>query len=260
MTEEKKLICATCGGDLIPDKDKHLYKCTFCGVAYGYALFDGSAPQKAEKSMRIREFNDADLYYSFMLSSDPHNFLALRGRVMCAGKWTKLDEVKISKTITGKRAENVIKRCEDGLRNALEEDKPYFQLFIDLTNAIIEYYDNESQWKDELKSKERLKIREAGINSDIQKNKDLINLTNRGYESYSLIDMALNIGFDAICDKMADTNLQELREKSYDVETNIKESNHKLQPYFKKKEECEKKVRQIIPKIRNFEKYKQVVQ
>ena len=249
--EERKLTCATCGGDLILDKERHLYKCTFCGVAYGYALFDGTAMQKAKEALRIGEFNDADLYFTFVLSSEPHNFYALRGRLFCAGKWKDSEAIKLSSNLTGKRGENILKRSEEGMKNANENDKDYFRLFSDLVHSAIEYYDNEKLGQSELKSQQRFKTLHDSVSRDLSRVESMP--ASSGNRRKDLFDIVLEKGYNAISEKgTLEKQLHDLQEQERSIKTRLKESEQKLQPYYQKKKKCEGHIENLIWKIRKY--------
>jgi len=79
----KKHSCPTCGGQLIVNEDRQMYECPFCGVSFDYEYFrEDDVLELANKSLANGEFSSAKDAYGFMLKKDPHNFLALRGRVL----------------------------------------------------------------------------------------------------------------------------------------------------------------------------------
>ena len=253
MKGERKLTCATCGGELILDKERHLYKCTFCGVAYGYALFDGSAMQKAKEALHLGEFYDADLYFTFALSSEPHDFYALRGRLLCAGKWKDQEAVKLSPNLTGKRAELILKRSEEGAKNAADADKEYFRLYADLVNSAIEYYDNEKLGQSELKSQQRFKVLLESVQKDLSRVQSMPGSSPSGIHRKHLMEMVLEKGYNAISEKgTLEKQLRELQDQEHSIKTRLKESEHKLQPYYQKKKNCEGHIENLIWKIRKY--------
>ena len=68
------------------DKEKNLYECRSCGVAYGASLFFGNPFEKAKKAIEENDFAEADQRFSHMLMTDPKSFDALLGRILCAGR------------------------------------------------------------------------------------------------------------------------------------------------------------------------------
>lgn len=195
MSEEKKLTCTTCSGDLILDKERNLYKCPFCGVAYGYALFDGTALEKAEKSLSIGEFNDADLYFSFALSTDPINIRAHRGRVFCAGKWKTVKDIsKTRKDVTGVRAENVNRRCDEAIKNLTEEQGKYFQLIKETLETTDKYNEAVLQGKKITKKRDEVAERVERINSSLEEYRQREKA--RRTRNYGLTDLILRKSVD----------------------------------------------------------------
>ena len=191
MTLDKKLTCATCGGELVADKERNLYKCEYCGVAYGYGLFDGTAAEKAEKSLSIGEFNDADLYYTFVLSMEPKDITALRGRVFCAGKWKKTSDLMTGKgELTGVRADGVKQRCDEAIKKVSEKDAKYFNVIKDFVDASSIYHDAKAKAAPILKREQRLFDRSLEVDNKVEK-------MERSYErsrrrNASLTELILN--------------------------------------------------------------------
>lgn len=126
------IICIKCGGQLLMDKNRSLCECRSCGVAYGTSLFFGNANKKAKEALVNRDFSEADQRYSYMLMLDPHDFEALRGRVLCAAKWSS---PKVESDISGFWVNNLRSRIEYALENALDEDKPYFEKYIEMIDV-----------------------------------------------------------------------------------------------------------------------------
>lgn len=197
MSEEKKLTCATCAGTLILDKERNLYKCPFCGVAYGYALFDGTALDKAEKALAIGEYNDADLYFSFALSSDPKNIRAYRGRVFCACKWKTINDIsKTRKDVTGRyrlfscvRAETVNSRCDEAIKNLSEAQGEYFQLIKEIMEDTNNYNEAVLKGKKSTTKREEIVDRVAMLNAGLDEYKQK-EWAGRS-QNYDLTDMLL---------------------------------------------------------------------
>jgi len=143
-----KIICNQCGAELLPDKENRIYRCTHCGVAYGSSvLFDRNAAAKARKSLEMGEFNDADVWYNCILMTCSYDFEALRGRVLCAGKWKSFNDVEDPTPLSTVRINNVRERAAEGKIRAWEKDQEYFSLCIKLINKF------ELLWKKETEIK-----------------------------------------------------------------------------------------------------------
>ena len=126
------ISCIKCGGQLVMDKKRSLCECRSCGVAYGTSLFFGEPNKKAKDALVKQEFAEADQRYSYMLMLDPHNFDALRGRVLCAAKWSS---IRVEPNISSFWVKNLRSRIEYALGNASDEDKPYFKKCIEMMDA-----------------------------------------------------------------------------------------------------------------------------
>lgn len=221
MSEEKKLTCATCAGTLILDKERNLYKCPFCGVAYGYALFDGTALDKAEKALAIGEYNDADLYFSFALSSDPKNIRAYRGRVFCACKWKTINDInKTRKDVSGRyrffsgvRAETVNQRCDDAIKNLPAEQGEYFQLIKEIVVATDKYNEAVLKGKKSIIKRDETADRVAMLNAGLDDYRQAERL--RQTQNNDLTDTLLGKVFDSFSGD--GTSLQEKIQNTEDM-------------------------------------------
>ena len=148
MDNSIKVICTQCGAELLPDKENKIYRCTHCGVSYGSSvIFDRDAASKARKSLAIGEFNDADIWYKCILMTCSYDFEALRGRILCAGKWKSFNDVEVPSALSTVRIKNVRERAEEGKLRAWEKDKEFFSLCIKLINTF------ELLWKKETEIK-----------------------------------------------------------------------------------------------------------
>ena len=126
------IICAKCAGQLVLDKKRNLCECRSCGVAYGVSLFFGKPNRKAKDALLKREFNEADKRYAYILMLDPHNFEALRGRVLCSIKCTRvINYIGLSNYLI----KNLRACAEYAVEKALDQDKPYFEKYIELADS-----------------------------------------------------------------------------------------------------------------------------
>ena len=123
------IACIKCGGQLLLDKKRSLCECRSCGVAYGTSFFSGEANKRAKEALVKQEFSEADQRYSYMLMLDPHDFEALRGRVLCAAKWSR---PTIESDISNFWVNNIRSHVEYALEKALDDDKPYFMKYIEM--------------------------------------------------------------------------------------------------------------------------------
>lgn len=146
MEEEIKVICTQCGAILVPDQENMIYRCMHCGVAFGSSIiFDKNAISKARTALNYHEFNEADVWFRCVLMLCPGNFEALRGRVLCSGKWCSFAEIREPLGMTAGRIKNVRASIEEALAHAEEEDKVYFESCNKLVDIL------EHIWEKDLK-------------------------------------------------------------------------------------------------------------
>lgn len=133
---EKPIQCAKCGAGLKLDMEKRVYECDSCGVAYGISLFFGLPHEKALNSMNMGYFAEADKRFSHILMAEPSDFESLLGRILCAGRWTKVSDICISDELTPTR----LRHAREGLLKATsdseEKDKEYFGCLKEYIDAL----------------------------------------------------------------------------------------------------------------------------
>ena len=124
----KTINCAKCGGLLELNKEKRLYQCNSCGVAYGASLFFDNPLKKAERAIKYNDYSEADQRYAHMLMVDPSDFDALLGRILCAGKWKTIKDVVLRGEAIGDSEANSLKeRAEDAVLHSPEEFVEWFK-------------------------------------------------------------------------------------------------------------------------------------
>ena len=135
MENEIKAVCTKCGGNLVPDQEGKIYRCMFCGVAFGSSiLFNKEAEFKAYNAAMTGEFNEADVWYRCVLMRDPGNAKALRGRILCAGKWKTLTEVDTESKMSNVRFDSILERVDEAVEHTEDEETKEF--FTDLRKLI----------------------------------------------------------------------------------------------------------------------------
>ena len=123
MRELVSYSCSSCGGNLVPDQEGKIYRCLFCGVAFGSSiLFNKDAEYKAYKAAMADEFNEADVWYRCVLMRDPGYAKALRGRILCAGKWKSLADISAEVLMSGVRFESVLDRINEAVEHTHDEE------------------------------------------------------------------------------------------------------------------------------------------
>ena len=143
----KTVNCAKCGGQLHPDKEKGLFECKYCGVAYGMSLFFNNPMEKAVTAAQRGDYVEADQRFSHMLMIDPGDFDALLGRILCAGKWNKINDIYLSETMLPVVSKNLKDRIVEAVDHAESEDRLFFVTLNDLADVLIEHARNEQALK-----------------------------------------------------------------------------------------------------------------
>ena len=153
MSNIKRRQCASCGGTLIVDSDKQIYRCTSCGSTYDYEYFRAEKIHDMGETYLSRgEFMAAIDAYKLLLNEYPHDCLALRGLMLAAARMKCMEDLldrDLSKPFS---FNNTLVHFV--LDEASEEDKVYFDNFAKLyylmnkhtkTNAEIRSLINEKR-------------------------------------------------------------------------------------------------------------------
>jgi predicted RNA-binding Zn-ribbon protein involved in translation (DUF1610 family) len=140
MSEIKKNQCPSCGGNLIDDSEKQMYRCTSCGSSYDYDYFrEEQLHEMGETYLSRGEVNAAVDAYRLILKNAPHDFLALRGLMLAAAYLKDMDGfARIGEAKHFSYDSNLVGEVFDA---ALEEDKEYFSEFSKI-------YVNKQKWID----------------------------------------------------------------------------------------------------------------
>ena len=157
------IVCIKCAGPLVLDKKRKLYECRACGVAYGTSLF-GEPNRKAKEAFVREEFSEAAQWYSYMLMLEPSNFEALRGRMLCSVKWTRVSEKAEVTNFTVKKLRS---QAEAAFESALDSDKPYFRKYIELADCYKMLFDEELKLKSLRKRRDELVEKRKHVFVDI---------------------------------------------------------------------------------------------
>jgi len=132
----KDVNCAKCGGRLLLDKEKRLYACSFCGVAYGTSLFFDHPLGKAKRALAAADYTEADQRFSHMLMVDPKDYEALFGRILCAGKWKNIPDIELEDKMVPLMEENLTDRADEAILHSDEKHKEFFSN----VQTIVTYY------------------------------------------------------------------------------------------------------------------------
>ena len=135
MRDLVSYTCSSCGGALTVDKSQEVYECPFCGNAYDFVqMHHDELLKDAETNMRQMEFTSAKEKYSAILESDPHDFYALRGLVLCSGPVISTESFKKPEKLTDCSFDQM-KDCLNKVKEqAKEADQPYFEKLYELVD------------------------------------------------------------------------------------------------------------------------------
>lgn len=235
----EKVTCPKCGGEMALNLEKKLYMCEFCGVAFGMAF----SPGKAQESLRKGSFSEADTLFTYILTLDPHNFLALRGRVFCAAKWPNAEAVKEMRGVIGMRLDAVQARCNEALSQAKEEDREYFGIIHDMLALNRKNLENEKWAKPLLKEKDRLKNGSADVLARIHdEEKELEKMRRNDPNDFSVLGEVLDLFTTAPARNDASRALDAARTSSEYMGEQIRHIDTRLEPYYKSREENRRKL------------------
>ena len=128
MSQIKKRQCPSCGGNLIDDSEKHMYRCAACGSSYDYDYFrEEHLHAMGETYLSRGEVKAAIDAYNLILKKNPHDFLALRGLMLAAAYLKEMDGfARIGDVKHFSYDSNLAGEVLDA---ASEEDKEYFSEF-----------------------------------------------------------------------------------------------------------------------------------
>ena len=128
MSKIKNNQCPSCGGNLIDDSEKQMYRCTSCGSSYDYDYFrEERLHSMGETYLSRGEVKAAVDAYRLILEKAPHDFIALRGLMLAAAYLKDLDGFA---RISDARHFSYDSGLADEVFDAAsEEDKEYFSEF-----------------------------------------------------------------------------------------------------------------------------------
>ena len=125
MGQIKKRQCPSCGGNLIDDSEKQIYRCSSCGSSYDYDYFREEQLHEMGTTYLSRgEVEAAVDAYRLILKKAPHDFLALRGLMLAAAYLKDMDG--FARMGEAKHFSYDSQLVGEVLDAASEEDKEYF--------------------------------------------------------------------------------------------------------------------------------------
>lgn len=128
MGQIKKRQCPSCGGNLVDDSEKQIYRCSSCGSSYDYDYFrEEQLHEMGETYLSRGEVEAAVDAYRLILKKAPHDFLALRGLMLASAYLRDMDG--FSRIGDAKHFSYDSKLASEVLDSASEEYKEYFSEF-----------------------------------------------------------------------------------------------------------------------------------
>lgn len=121
------VICSKCAGKLYLDKERRVYECRSCGVAYGVSLFFGMPMEKALNAMNKGRYGEAQKRFGNLLMAQPSNFDALLGRILCVGNWSRISDIDTSDLISEDDWKEICELYSDARLRVTESDKEFFE-------------------------------------------------------------------------------------------------------------------------------------
>lgn len=136
----KKHTCPTCAGQLRINTELQIYECPFCGVTYDYEYFrEDDVLERAERSMKAGEYKSAAEAYDFMLVKEPHNFVALRGKVMIAANAKSMQEFRDPNRLRTLNFTKIDQEIDKAIVASESKGRDYFTKLRELVAAGKEY-------------------------------------------------------------------------------------------------------------------------
>lgn len=136
----KKHTCPTCAGQLLVNTVLQIYECPFCGVTYDYEYFrEDDVLERAERSLKAGEYNSAAEAYDFMLAKEPHNFVALRGKVMISANAKSMQEFRDPNRLRTLNFSKIDNEIDQAIVASESKGRDYFSKLKELVAAGKEY-------------------------------------------------------------------------------------------------------------------------
>ena len=188
INTDRNISCEKCGASLSLDKEKRVYECSHCGVAYGVSLFFGLPMEKALNALNIGDYSDAEKRFAHLLMVDPSDFEALLGRILCAGKWTKVSDIRLSADFGLSDVQKVNLRIDEAKQHAADNDIQFFENLVKLISFFESYRKNSKLLEGQQKAVSDMETRAdvyatafAGANYDENYKKERQELVSKTY-------------------------------------------------------------------------------
>ena len=130
MEKTKAHGCPSCGGLLKVNEDRRMYECTFCGMTFDYEYFrEDDVLSRGRTMLKRGEFFAADEAFEFMLDKDPHNYEALTGSILAAGRISSVGELGKTDKYLSFAYDHLDERIDRAIRDA---DPRYKDQFVSM--------------------------------------------------------------------------------------------------------------------------------
>lgn len=157
VTLQNSQCCTGCGGELIVNLSRQLYECPFCGLTFDFDFIrDETAEKEAAEALSKKQFIKADAIFAYILTVDPSNFEALRGRILCAAKWTAIPTISVIGRMRKVYLPSMEARIDEAIEKSKESDRPYFKQFKRIIPQVRIYNQNTSPYEKNRQNKQRL--------------------------------------------------------------------------------------------------------
>ena len=137
---DKVILCDKCAARLSLNREKRVFECNSCGVAYGVSLFFGMPLEKALNAINMGQYEDAEKRFSNLLMVNPADFDGLLGRILCTGKWNNVSNITVSEDLRPITYKNLLVMADKASESAGEGDKEYFGNLKKLLGLLEELY------------------------------------------------------------------------------------------------------------------------
>jgi len=101
-----------------------------------------TAIEEARESVFESQFVKADGIWKYILAVEPKNFEALRGRILCAAKWTKISSENALSSMAKIHFPTLEKRVAEADKSCDDNDKQYFDKFSQIVAEYDKYRKN----------------------------------------------------------------------------------------------------------------------
>lgn len=95
--------------------------------------------EKALNALNTGDCSDAEKRFAHLLMVNPTDFEALLGRILCAGKWTKVGDIKLLSDFEQADIQEVYLRLDEAIQHAADNDRQFFEDMVKLIDFFEPY-------------------------------------------------------------------------------------------------------------------------